>query len=52
MSYCLGPESQSRDKVKVVLDASNYAARKELDHATGLDISDLASKKRFYCFES
>ena len=29
-----------RDKVKVVLD-SNYAAKKELDHATDFDTYDL-----------
>ena len=33
------------DKVKVVLDLSNYAAKKELDHATGVDTSDLAAKR-------
>ena len=34
-----------RDKVKVVLDLSNYATEKELEHATGGDISDIAAKK-------
>ena len=28
--------------MKVVLDLSNYATKKELDHATGVDTSDLA----------
>ena len=43
------PESDSNisDKVKVVLDFSNYATKKELDHATGIDTSDLAAKKDF-----
>ena len=36
---------------KVVLDLSNYAAIKELDHGTGVDTSDLAAKQRFFCFE-
>ena len=35
--------------MKVVLDLSNYATKKELDHATGVDTSDLAAN---YCFES
>ena len=38
-------ESYKRDKVKVVLDLSDYATKKELDHATGVDTSDLAAKK-------
>ena len=38
--------------LKVVLDLSNYGTKKELEHATGIDTSDLAAKKRFYCFES
>ena len=29
----------------VALDLSNYATKKELDHATGIDPSDLARKK-------
>ena len=36
------------EKVKVVLDLSNYATKKELDHATSVETSDLAAKK-FYC---
>ena len=47
MSYYLKPDSHIRDKVKVVLDFSNYATKKELDHATGVDRSDLAAKKDF-----
>ena len=34
-------------KPRVVLDLSNYATRKELDHATGNATSDLAAKKDF-----
>ena len=34
-----------------MLDLSNYASNKELEHATGTDASDLAAK-RFYCFET
>ena len=47
MSYYLETESHIRDKVKVVLDLSNYANKKELEHATGIDTSDLAAKKDF-----
>ena len=47
MSYYPEPYSHIRDKVKVVLDWSNYTIKKELDHATGTDTSDLASKKDF-----
>ena len=44
MSYYPEPDSHIRDKVKVVLDLSNYATEKELDHAEGVDTSDLAAK--------
>ena len=37
--------SHIKDRVKVVLDSSNYAIKEELDHATGVDTSDLATKK-------
>ena len=32
------------DKVKVVLDLSNYGTKKQSDHASGVDTSDLAAK--------
>ena len=35
----------SSPKVKVVLGLSNYATKKELDHAAGDDAFDLAAKK-------
>ena len=44
MSYYPEPDSHFRDKVKVVLDLS-YATKKGLDHAKGVDISDLAAEK-------
>ena len=59
MGYYPEPDSQIRHKVKVVLALSNYATKKELDHATGL--SDLAihqiytpdlDAKKIHCFES
>ena len=45
MSYCPGPDSHITDKVKVVLDLSNYATKKALEHATGIETSDLTDKK-------
>ena len=45
MIYYPEPDSHIRDKVKVVLDLSNYVTKKELDHATGVDVPDLAAKK-------
>ena len=45
MSYYPEPDSNIRDKVKVVLNLSNYATKKEVDHATGVDTCDLAAKK-------
>ena len=45
MSYYLEPVSHIRDKVKVVLDLSNYTAKNQLEHATDIDTSDSAAKK-------
>ena len=39
------PESHIWDKVKVVLDLSNYGAKKELKNATDVDTSNLAAQK-------
>ena len=44
MSYYPESDSHIKDKVKVVLDLPNYATKKELDHAAGVDTSDLAAK--------
>ena len=44
MSYYTKPDSHARAKVKVVLDTSNYATKKELEYATGVDTSNLAAK--------
>ena len=52
MSYYPEPDSHIKDKVKVVIDLSNYATKKEVEHATDIEGSNLATKKRFYCFES
>ena len=45
MSYYPEPDIHIRDKVKVVLDLSNYETKKEFNHAGGVDTSDLATKK-------
>ena len=52
MSYHPETDSRIRDKVKVVLDLSNYAAKKEVEHATGIDISDLSAKKDFIALKA
>ena len=52
MSYYREPDSHIRDKVKVLLDLSNYATKKELEHATGVDTSDLAAKKDFIALKA
>ena len=51
MSYYPEPDSHIRDKVTVVLNL-NYATKKELDHPTGVDTSDLADKKDFIALKS
>ena len=45
MSYYPEQDNHIRNKVKVVLDLPNYAIKKELDHTTGVNTSDLAAKK-------
>ena len=52
MSYYLEPDSSIRDKVKVLLDLSNYAIKKELEHATGVDTSNLAARRDFIAFKA
>ena len=45
MSYYPETDNHIRNKVKVVLDLPSYAIKKELDHATGVDTSNLAAEK-------
>ena len=45
MSYYPEQDNHIRNKVKVVLDLPNYAIKKELDHAAGVNTSDLTAKK-------
>ena len=47
MSYDPEPDSHVKDRVKVVLNVSNQATKKELDHATCVDTSYSATKKYF-----
>ena len=47
MSYYPEPDSHIREKVKVVLELSTYATKKESDHTTDIDTSDLAAKRDF-----
>ena len=41
MSYYPEPDIHIRDKVKIVLDLTKYATKRELEHATGIDTSGL-----------
>ena len=52
MSYYPEPDSHIRDKFKVVLDLSNYATKKELNDATGVDTSNLANKSDFIALKA
>ena len=46
------PDCHITDKVKVVLDLSNYAIKLELDLISGIDTSDLAAKKDFIALKA
>ena len=48
MSLYQERESHIRQKVKVVLDLSNFAIIKILEHAAGVNASDLAANKEFF----
>ena len=52
MSYYSEPDSNIRDKIKVLLDLSNYATKKELEYATGIDASNLVVKKDFIALKA
>ena len=47
MSYYPEPDSHIRDKLTVLPDLSNRVTEKEVEHATGVDASDLVAKKDF-----
>ena len=44
-NYYSDPDSHIRDKIKIVIDLSNYATRKELKDATEVDTSSLVAKR-------
>ena len=52
MIYYPEADSNIRDNVKVVFDLSNYATKKELDHATGVDTFELTAKKDFIALKA
>ena len=47
MSYYPEPDSHISNKVKVISDMSNFATKKELEDATGVDKSSLAAERDF-----
>ena len=52
MSYYPDPDSRIIDKVKFLLDLSNYATKKELEHVANFDTSDLAAKNIFIALKA
>ena len=52
MIYYPEPDSHVIDKDLVVLDLSNYVSKKELEHASGVDTSDVADKKVFIALKA
>ena len=52
MSYYPEPDSRIRDKVKLVLDLSNYVSKKELEGTTDIDTFDVVAKKDFIALEA
>ena len=52
MSCYPEPDSHIDAKVKVVLDFTHCATKKELEHATCIDTSDWAVTKRFHCLKA
>ena len=52
MSYYPEADRRIRNKIKVELGLSNYATNKVLEHATGINTSDLAAKKDFIALKS
>ena len=52
MGYYPEPDSHIRGKVNVVLNLSNCATKKELEHATGIDTSDLDAENDFIALKA
>ena len=47
LSYYSEADSHIRGKIKIVLDLSNYATKKELNDLTGVDIYNIVAKIDF-----
>ena len=45
MSYYPEPNTHFKEKIRLVLDLSNFATKEELEKAIGVDTSDLAVRK-------
>ena len=52
MSYYRKLDSHIRDKIKVVLDLSNYATKNDLERTTSIETSDLNAKKDFIALKA
>ena len=52
MIYYRESYSIIKDKVKVVLDLSNYATKKQSEYATDINTSDLSAKKDFIALKA
>ena len=52
ISYNPEPDSHIIDKVKVVLDLSNYSTKSVVGHVIDVHTSDLAAKKDFIALNS
>ena len=52
MSFYQEPDTHIRDKVKIVLEFSNYATKEQLEYATCIDTSDLDAKKGFIALKA
>ena len=52
MIYYPEPDSHIRDKGKVAFNLSIYSTKKELDHVTDVDTSDLAADKDFVALKT
>ena len=45
MSCCPEPDNHIRDKINVVVSLSNYVAKRDSEHAVGVDKYDFSAKK-------
>ena len=52
MGYYPEPDSHIKNKIKVILNLSNYATKKKLKNAASVETSDLAAKKDFIALKS